>query len=386
MTNIKKIVIAPDSFKESMAAIEVADAIERGFAKVFPNTTVFDKIPMADGGEGTTEALVNALNASYRKVSVKNPIYKTITASYGYAYETNTAIIDMASASGLDLIAEEDKNPLITTSYGTGQLINDAIEQGAQHIILGIGGSATNDGGVGMLSALGCKFLDSDNQTLKAGGAALAKLSHIDMSNLNPKLKDTTIEVACDVTNPLLGKYGASEIYGRQKGATEDMIKQLDAALTRYHDVIEQQLNVSVKDIEGAGAAGGLGTGLLAFLNANLAKGIDIVLKETQFTQRVKDADLVITGEGKMDHQTIYGKTPIGVSHAAQRFNVPVIAIAGSLGEGYQAVYEHGISSVFSILQQPCSLSDALENGRKYMEQTAENIARLLLIDKNLNN
>ncbi|MDU9418344.1 glycerate kinase [Staphylococcus lloydii] len=386
MTNIKKIVIAPDSFKESMAAIEVADAIERGFAKVFPNTTVFDKIPMADGGEGTTEALVNALNASYRKVSVKNPIYKTITASYGYAYETNTAIIDMASASGLDLIAEEDKNPLITTSYGTGQLINDAIEQGAQHIILGIGGSATNDGGVGMLSALGCKFLDSDNQTLKAGGAALAKLSHIDMSNLNPKLKDTTIEVACDVTNPLLGKYGASEIYGRQKGATEDMIKQLDAALTRYHDVIEQQLNVSVKDIEGAGAAGGLGTGLLAFLNANLAKGIDIVLKETQFTQRVKDADLVITGEGKMDHQTIYGKTPIGVSHAAQRFNVPVIAIAGSLGEGYQAVYEHGISSVFSILQQPCSLSDALENGRKYMEQTAENIARLLLIDKNHNN
>lgn len=386
MTNIKKIVIAPDSFKESMAAIEVADAIERGFAKVFPNTTVFDKIPMADGGEGTTEALVNALNASYRKVSVKNPINKTITASYGYAYETNTAIIDMASASGLDLIAEEDKNPLITTSYGTGQLINDAIEQGAQHIILGIGGSATNDGGVGMLSALGCKFLDSDNQTLKAGGAALAKLSHIDMSNLNPKLKDTTIEVACDVTNPLLGKYGASEIYGRQKGATEDMIKQLDAALTRYHDVIEQQLNVSVKDIEGAGAAGGLGTGLLAFLNANLAKGIDIVLKETQFTQRVKDADLVITGEGKMDHQTIYGKTPIGVSHAAQRFNVPVIAIAGSLGEGYQAVYEHGISSVFSILQQPCSLSDALENGRKYMEQTAENIARLLLIDKKHNN
>ncbi|MBF7020318.1 glycerate kinase [Staphylococcus sp. 18_1_E_LY] len=386
MTNIKKIVIAPDSFKESMAAIEVADAIERGFAKVFPNTTVYDKIPMADGGEGTTEALVNALNASYRKVSVKNPINKTITASYGYAYETNTAIIDMASASGLDLIAEEDKNPLITTSYGTGQLINDAIEQGAQHIILGIGGSATNDGGVGMLSALGCKFLDSDNQTLKAGGAALAKLSHIDMSNLNPKLKDTTIEVACDVTNPLLGKYGASEIYGRQKGATEDMIKQLDAALTRYHDVIEQQLNVSVKDIEGAGAAGGLGTGLLAFLNANLAKGIDIVLKETQFTQRVKDADLVITGEGKMDHQTIYGKTPIGVSHAAQRFNVPVIAIAGSLGEGYQAVYEHGISSVFSILQQPCSLSDALENGRQYMEQTAENIARLLLIDKNHNN
>lgn len=386
MTNIKKIVIAPDSFKESMAAIEVADAIERGFAKVFPNTTVFDKIPMADGGEGTTEALVNALNASYRKVTVKNPINKTITASYGYAYETNTAIIDMASASGLDLIAEEDKNPLITTSYGTGQLINDAIEQGAQHIILGIGGSATNDGGVGMLSALGCKFLDSDNQTLKAGGAALAKLSHIDMSNLNPKLKDTTIEVACDVTNPLLGKYGASEIYGRQKGATEDMIKQLDAALTRYHDVIEQQLNVSVKDIEGAGAAGGLGTGLLAFLNANLAKGIDIVLKETQFTQRVKDADLVITGEGKMDHQTIYGKTPIGVSHAAQRFNVPVIAIAGSLGEGYQAVYEHGISSVFSILQQPCSLSDALENGRKYMEQTAENIARLLLIDKKHNN
>ncbi|KYH13404.1 glycerate kinase [Staphylococcus kloosii] len=386
MTNIKKIVIAPDSFKESMTAIEVANAIETGFSHVFPNSTVFDKIPMADGGEGTTEALVNALNASYRKVSVQNPINKMITASYGYSHETNTAIIDMASASGLDLIAEEDKNPLITTSYGTGQLINDALEQGAKHIILGIGGSATNDGGAGMLSALGCKFLDSENQPLNAGGAALAKLSHIDTSNLNHKLKHTSIEVACDVTNPLLGIYGASEIYGRQKGATEEMVKQLDAALTRYHEVIEQQLNVSVKDIEGAGAAGGLGAGLLAFLNANLAKGIDIVLKDTQFKERVKDADLVITGEGKMDYQTIYGKTPIGVSHAAQQLNIPVIAIAGSLGEGYQAVYDHGISSVFSILQHPCSLKDALDNGRKYMEQTAVNIARLLLIDKNHNN
>ncbi|MBF7016306.1 glycerate kinase family protein [Staphylococcus durrellii] len=380
MKKINKIVIAPDSFKESMSAIEVAEAIEQGLARVLPDTTVFDKIPMADGGEGTTEALVNTLNAGYQTITVQNPLAQNINASYGFSHETNTAIIDMASASGLDLIAEKDKNPLITTSYGTGQLINDAVKHGAKHIILGIGGSATNDGGMGMLNALGCQFLDSNHNPLPAGGAALAQLAYIDIDKLNPKLANTTIEVACDVTNPLLGEYGASEIYGRQKGATENMVKRLDAALTRYHDVIEQQFNISVKDIEGAGAAGGLGAGLLAFLGAKLSKGIDIVLKETQFNKRIRDADLVITGEGKIDHQTIYGKTPIGVSHSSQKLNIPVIAIAGSLGEGYQAVYEHGITSVFSILQQPCTLSDALQNGPYYMALTAENIARLLLI------
>lgn len=386
MLNIKKIVIAPDSFKESMTALEAAQAIERGFSKVLPNTTVFDKIPMADGGEGTTEALVDALNATYRTVSVQNPINKTINASYGISHSTNTAIIDMASASGLDLIAEKDKNPLFTSSYGTGQLINDALEQGVNHIILGIGGSATNDGGMGMLSALGCRFLDSNHKLLPAGGAALAQLAHIDIAKLNSKLTNTTIEVACDVTNPLLGKYGATEIYGRQKGATEQMVKQLDAALSHYHDIIEQQLHLSVKDIEGAGAAGGLGAALLAFLDAKLSKGIDLVLKETQFNKRINDADLVITGEGKIDHQTIYGKTPIGVSRSAQRLNIPVIVIAGSLGEGYQDVYKCGINSVFSIMQQPCSLSNALNNGRHYLELTAENIARLLMMNENHNN
>lgn len=351
-----KIVIAPDSFKESMSAREAAEAIQEGFSKILPSTVEYDLIPMADGGEGTTEALMEALNAKTIATTVKDPLYRDITAKYAYTSSQKIAIIEMAAASGLDLLTKEERNPLKTTTFGTGQLINHALELGAQKIILGIGGSATNDGGVGMLQALGVKFLDSNGHSIEPGGLHLLDIQTIDTTQLNSKFKNIDMSVACDVTNPLLGDNGATMIYGPQKGATAKMIPKLDTALCHYHDKIKLQLDKDVKDIPGAGAAGGMGTALLAFLDAQLSKGIDVVLEETHFQSRIIDADLVITGEGKLDSQTIYGKTPIGVAQVAKQFNLPVIAIGGSLGEQYETVYDYGIDSVFSIMNQPTDL------------------------------
>ena len=305
-----KIVIAPDSFKESMTAKEAATAIQNGFQEVFNDQVTYDLIPMADGGEGTTEALKEALKATSYTVQVKDPLFRNIDASYARSDQYETAIIEMAEASGLHLLTHEERNPLQTSSYGTGQLINEALKHGVKKIILGIGGSATNDGGVGMLQALGVSFKDVEHNEIKPGGAALHTIDKIDTSHLNPLLQNVEIKVACDVTNPLLGNQGATVIYGPQKGATEKMIPKLDSALSHYHDKIKEELQKSVKDIPGAGAAGGMGTALLAFLDANLQAGIDVVLDETHFQERVKDAQIVITGEGKMDEQTIYGKHP----------------------------------------------------------------------------
>ena len=376
-----KIVIAPDSFKESMSAREAAEAIQEGFSKILPSTVEYDLIPMADGGEGTTEALMEALNAKTIATTVKDPLYRDITAKYAYASSQKIAIIEMAAASGLDLLTKEERNPLKTTTFGTGQLINHALELGAQKIILGIGGSATNDGGVGMLQALGVKFLDSNGHSIEPGGLHLLDIQTIDTTQLNSKFKNIDMSVACDVTNPLLGENGATMIYGPQKGATAKMIPKLDTALCHYHDKIKLQLDKDVKDIPGAGAAGGMGTALLAFLDAQLSKGIDVVLEETHFQSRIIDADLVITGEGKLDSQTIYGKTPIGVAQVAKQFNLPVIAIGGSLGEQYETVYDYGIDSVFSIMNQPTDLQYALDNGPTLLSQTAHNIARLLRLN-----
>lgn len=303
-----KIVIAPDSFKESMTATEAATAIQNGFQEVFNDQVTYDLIPMADGGEGTTEALKEALKATSYTVQVKDPLFRNIDASYARSDQYETAIIEMAEASGLHLLTHEERNPLQTSSYGTGQLINEALKHGVKKIILGIGGSATNDGGVGMLQALGVSFKDVEHNEIKPGGAALNTIDKIDTSHLNPLLQNVEIKVACDVTNPLLGDQGTTVIYGPQKGATEKMIPKLDSALSHYHDKIKEELQKSVKDIPGAGAAGGMGTALLAFLDANLQAGIDVVLDETRFQERVKDAQIVITGEGKMDEQTIYGK------------------------------------------------------------------------------
>ena len=376
-----KIVIAPDSFKESMSAKEAAEAIQEGFSTILPSTIEYDLIPMADGGEGTTEALIDALNAKIITTTVKDPLYRDINANYAYSPHQKIAIIEMAAASGLDLLSNEERNPLKTTSFGTGQLINHALDQGAQKIILGIGGSATNDGGAGMLQALGVKFTDSNGHSIEPGGIHLLDIQTIDTTQLNSKLKNIDMKVACDVTNPLLGDNGATMIYGPQKGATTKMIPTLDTALSHYHDKIKLQLDKDVKDIPGAGAAGGMGTALLAFLDVQLSKGIDVVLEETHFKSRIKDADLVITGEGKLDYQTIFGKTPIGVAQVAKQFNLPVIAIGGSLGERYEAVYDHGIDSVFSIMNQPMDLQYALDNGPTLLSQTAHNIARLLKLN-----
>ena len=379
--NINKIVIAPDSFKESMTAKQAGLAIERGFKNIFGDAFKTEVIPMADGGEGTTEALIEALDAKIHSIKVHDPLFREVTASYARSRDNRVAIIEMAAASGLDLIRTDERNPLITTTFGVGELIKDALNHHVTKIILGIGGSATNDGGSGMLTALGVKFLNSDNEEIELGGGALAHLTHIDASNLDYRLNDVTFEVACDVTNPLLGSNGATYIYGPQKGATEKMIPKLDSALANYHDMIEKAYHISVKDIPGAGAAGGLGAGILTFFNASLSNGIDIVLKETQFLQSIKDADLVITGEGKIDVQTIYGKTPIGVAKAAKQFDLPVIGICGSLGKNYQAVYQHGIDTVFSIIETPSELPYLLENGERFLTQTAENIARLIKLN-----
>ena len=376
--NLRKIVIATDSFKESMSAKEASLAIQDDFKKIFHEDIHYDIIPMADGGEGTTDALKEAHNAKTYTIPVHDPLHRNIEASYARSQDNQVAIIEMAASSGLDLLTDEERNPLITSTYGVGEIILDALDHHVTKIILGIGGSATNDGGSGMLCALGAQFLDSKNQPLKLGGGYLSELAKIDISNLDQRLKHVTFEVACDVTNPLLAANGATEIYGPQKGADAKMIPKLDSALTTYHDMIERELNVSVKDIPGAGAAGGLGAGILAFFNASLSNGIDIVLKETDFSRRVQDADLVVTGEGKMDAQTVFGKTPIGVAKAAKEHHAPVIAICGSLGEGYQDVYKHGIDSAFSLIEQPESLPSLLNNAKRNMTHTAENIARLL--------
>lgn len=385
--NLEKIVIAPDSFKESMSAKEASEAIMRGFAKVYPVAhTDYTLIPMADGGEGTTEALSEALQAERVTAEVHDPLIREIMSSYAYATDSQTAIIEMASASGLDLLTPEERHPARTSSYGTGELIQDALDRGATRIILGIGGSATNDGGVGMMRALGVHFLDDQHQPIKHGGAALADIQTIDTSQLDSRVQQVDITVACDVRNPLLGKDGATYTYGRQKGADDTLLSQLEVALAHYHSQISTHLSQDVKNIPGAGAAGGLGTALLAFLHAELTPGIEVVLQETNFEHHVKDADLVITGEGQMDYQSIYGKTPIGVAQVAQRHDVPVIAINGVLGDGYQAVYEHGIAAAFSILQRNVSLDTALKNGPLNLEYTSENVARILNLSYNSNN
>ncbi|MEW8987725.1 MAG: glycerate kinase, partial [Bacillus sp. (in: firmicutes)] len=337
-----KIVIAPDSFKESLTALEAANAIERGFKSIFPNA-VYHKMPMADGGEGTVQSLVDATNGTIEERIVTGPLGNPVKSFFGLMGDGKTAVIEMAAASGLHLVPMEKRNPLVTSTRGTGELISAALDLGVKHIIIGIGGSATNDGGAGMIQALGAKLLDEEGETIGPGGGALSQIATVDLSGLDNRLKDVHIDVACDVDNPLTGPRGASAIFGPQKGATPEMVKLLDKNLSHFADVIEKALGKSFRDIEGAGAAGGLGASLLAFLNADLKRGIDIVLHAMNFESVVKDADLVITGEGRIDSQTVYGKTPIGVAKAAKKYGVPVIGLAGSISQDSDVVIEHGI-------------------------------------------
>ena len=372
-----KIVIAPDSFKESLTALEVANAIERGFKRIFPNAE-YVKLPMADGGEGTVQSLVDATQGRLIEAEVTAPLGNQVKSFFGLSGDGKTAIIEMAAASGLHLVPMDERNPCQTTSFGTGELIKQALDLGVQHIILGIGGSATNDGGAGMLQALGLRLLDKNGQSIGFGGTALSNLAEIQLADLDPRLQHVQIEVACDVNNPLCGERGASAIFGPQKGATPEMVKELDAALAHFAEIADRDCGKQIKEQSGAGAAGGMGGGLLLLPNVQLKAGVQIVLDNLKFAEQVKDADLVITGEGRMDAQSILGKTPIGVARTAKQFNRPVIAIAGCLREDYEVVYEHGIDAVFPIIRNLGDLPIILKQGEQNLISTAQNVARLL--------
>lgn len=374
-----KIVIAPDSYKESLSALEVATAIESGFREIFP-TAEYVKLPVADGGEGTVEAMVAATCGRIVNVAVKGPLGEAVEGFYGLSGDEQCAFIEMAAASGLELVPAAQRDPLVTTSWGTGELIRHALDSGVKHIIIGIGGSATNDGGAGMVQALGAKLLDKQGQQIGPGGAALETLASIDVRELDKRLADCRIEVACDVTNPLTGKEGASAIFGPQKGATPKMIARLDQALGHYAKLIARDLDVEVLNLAGGGAAGGMGAGLFAFCGAELRRGIEIVTEALSLDAHVADAHLVITGEGRIDSQTINGKVPVGVASVAKRYNVPVIGIAGSLTADVGVVHDHGIDAVFSVIYKICSLDDALANAGENVRMAARNIAAVLKI------
>jgi glycerate kinase len=372
-----KVVIAPDSYKESLTALEVATEIEAGFRAVFPDAE-YIKLPMADGGEGTVAAMVAATGGTLVEMDVTGPLGEPVKACYGLTGDEKTAIIEMAAASGLALVAPGLRNPLVTTTYGTGELIKAALDAGISHLIIGIGGSATNDGGAGMLQALGVMLLDNAGGEIGFGGGALADLERIDISGMDSRLKSCRIEAACDVNNPLTGPKGASVVFGPQKGATPEMVTQLDANLAHYAGLISRDLGMQVDSVPGAGAAGGMGAALLAFLGAQLRPGIEIVLKAVGLEDHVRDADLVITGEGRIDSQTMHGKTPIGVARVAKRYNKPVIGIAGCLADDAGVVHEYGIDAVFSVLSQIGSVEDAMSNAVVNVRSVSRNIAATL--------
>ncbi|HAU4369548.1 TPA: glycerate kinase [Citrobacter amalonaticus] len=369
-----KIVIAPDSFKESLSAMQVATAIEQGFREIYPDAQ-YVKLPMADGGEGTVESMVEATEGHYHFIDVTGPLGTPVQARWGMLGDGKTAVIEMAAASGLHHVPPEHRNPLLTTSYGTGELILAALDRGVEHIILGIGGSATNDGGAGMLQALGIDLLDEKGDALPEGGGALSKLATIDTSHADPRLKTVSITVACDVNNPLCGPTGASAIFGPQKGATEAMVAALDGALAVYGKRLQEFTGRDIMNAPGAGAAGGMGAALLGLLGADLKPGVEIVINALQLECLVADASLVITGEGRLDSQSICGKTPIGVARCAKRYQKPVIALAGGLTQDHQIVHEHGLDAVFSVLTRIATLPEALEDAEYNLRISARNIA-----------
>ena len=369
-----KIIIAPDSFKESVSASRCAQAIKAGFISIFPQAECIC-LPIADGGEGTVEAMVEATEGKMVMLPVMGPMGDFVGAFYGLSGDGQTAFIEMAAASGLMLVPAGERNPLRATSYGTGELIRHALDAGVRHIILGIGGSATVDGGMGMAQALGARFLDERGESVGLGGGALQRLVKIDLSDLDPRLHDCRIEVACDVDNPLLGERGAAAVFGPQKGACIEMVAVLERGLQNYARVMLAATGQDVAPMVGGGAAGGMGAAARVFLNATLKSGIDIVLEAVHLEEALRDADLVITGEGRMDSQTVGGKAPIGVARIAKKYDIPVIGIAGVLGDGVEAVHQHGIDAVFSILPALAPLAEVLDRGEQNLYACARNIA-----------
>ena len=379
-----RILIAPDKFKGSLTAREVAAHIATGIRRVLPQAHLIE-VPMADGGEGTVQSLVDATGGEIVGVTVTGPLGEPVEAFFGILGDGKTAVIEMASASGLVRVPPEKRNPMITTTRGTGELLLAAAARGCSKAIVGIGGSATNDGGAGLAQAVGIRLLDADGQELPPGGAALARLHAVDVSGLNPDVANMEIVVASDVTNPLCGPNGASAVYGPQKGATPQMVVELDAALEHYADVIHRQLGKDVRDLPGAGAAGGLGAGLLAFLPARMQRGVDIVLDVVELDKHVRTVDLVITGEGGIDSQTAFGKAPAGVAEVAVKYKKPVIALAGSVADDARQLHDHGFDAIFSLVRRPMTLEEAMDNAAALLETAAEQIMRLLLVGARLN-
>ena len=374
-----KIVIAPDSYKESLSATEVAQAIEKGFREIFPDA-LYVRVPLADGGEGTVEAMIAATQGTQMIACVTGPLGVPVDACWGLSGDGQTAFIEMAAASGLGLVPPAQRNPLLTTSRGTGELILQALEHGARNIIIGIGGSATNDGGAGMVQALGARLRDANGVDIGDGGGSLACLNSIDLSALDVRLQGCSIRVACDVSNPLTGETGASWIFGPQKGATQAMILELDRNLEHYADVIKRTLRVDVKEVAGAGAAGGMGAALMAFLNAELRSGIEIVTQALNLEEHILDCSLVVTGEGRLDSQSISGKVPVGVASVAKKYRKPVIGIAGSLARDVGVVHQYGIDAVFSVLTTITSLEEAFRGASDNIYRASRNVAATLQV------
>lgn len=372
-----KIMIAPDSFKGSLSAIEVAENIEKGILRVFPNAAII-KVPMADGGEGTVQTLITATGGKKVYKTVTNPLGEPVEAYFGILGDGKTGVIEMATASGLPLIPFEKADPSKTTTYGTGELIKAALDKGIEQLIIGIGGSATNDGGVGMAQALGVHFWDENQQEIGFGGGELKRIESIDLSELDPRIKDVKIQVACDVSNLLYGPDGAAYVYAPQKGADPEMVKELDDNLRYFADIVQKELGMDIQNIPGAGAAGGLGAGLVTFLNAELKSGVEIILDVIELKKKMFDVDLVITGEGKIDGQTVNGKTPIGVARIAKEQGIPVIAIVGTIGVQAEKVLSEGIDAIFSIIQEPVDIKEAIEKTPKWLQLTSEQVMRVL--------
>lgn len=371
-----KIVIAPDSFKDSLSAQGVADAIALGLAEVWPQAQLV-KCPMADGGEGTVESILAACAGELRRTAVRGPLGATVDAAWGWLPHNHTAIIEMAEASGLQLVPTAQRDACVSSTFGTGELIRAALDAGAQRVILAIGGSATNDAGAGAMQALGVKLFDAQGQILAPGGLALAQLARIDLSDIDPRLNAVRFDIAADVNNPLCGPHGASVIFGPQKGASPAQVQQLDQALGLFADVCAQALDKDVRDEPGSGAAGGLGFAAKAFLGAQFQAGVEVVAELVGLAEAVEGADLVITGEGRFDAQTLRGKTPFGVARIACRQGVPVIVIAGTLGEGYQELYEHGIDAAFALASGPMTLEQACAEAPRLLRERASDIARV---------
>jgi glycerate kinase len=378
-----RIVIAPDSFKGSASALRVAQAMERGVRAVFPDAEVL-KVPIADGGEGTVAALLDATGGSPRTTTVQGPLGDPVEAGWGLLGDGRTAVIEMAAASGLPLVPAVRRDPRRTSTYGTGQLVRAALDEGLRRLVLGIGGSATNDGGAGLARALGVRLLDGSGRELPEGGAALARLARIDLAGLDPRLRDAEVLVACDVDNPLTGRRGASAVYGPQKGATPQVVAELDAALAHYAEVATAATGRDVAARPGAGAAGGLGAGLLFFTPARLRPGVELVLEATGFDGLVAGAALVLTGEGRTDAQTAMGKAPVGVAAAARRHGVPVVCLSGGLGDGADEVLAHGIDALASVVPGPMALDEAMARGEPLIEAAAARVCRLLRVGRSL--